>query len=81
MSKELYKYIEQSTDKIENLPEAEVINFPSDKKIKILVDRNNVTYDFWNIRDISNDDQYKAITGIGFMLTTLIILGLYSIFF
>ena len=81
MSKELYKYIEPSNLNQKNLLQAEVIDFPNEKKIKKSEDITNKTYDSWNINDVANNDQLKAVTGIGFMLITLIILGIYSIFF
>ena len=33
---------------------------------------------FWKISDKSNQDQLKAVTGICFMIGSLIIMGLYS---
>ena len=81
MSKELYKYTEPTTINQKNLLKAEVIDFPSEKKIKKLEEVTNKTYNTWNINDVANDDQLKAVTGISFMLITLIILGIYSYFF
>ena len=78
MSSELHKYIETSIEKKASLLNAEVINFPKDKNennIKNIADNSN---DFWKIDDKSNDDQFKAVMGICFMIGVLIISGLYS---
>jgi len=78
MSSELHKYIETSIEKKTSLLNAEVINFPNDKKqndIKDLTDNSN---DYWKIDDKSNDDQFKAVMGICFMFGTLLVIGLYS---
>ena len=78
MSSEIHKYIETSLEKKQNLFNASVINFPSDKKLNKTHIFNIDTLDFWNIGDESNKDQLKAVTGICFMLGVLIIIGLYS---
>ena len=78
MSSEIHKYIETSLEKKQNLFNASVINFPSDKKLNKTHIFNIDTLDFWNISDESNKDQLKAVTGICFMLGVLIIIGLYS---
>ena len=78
MSSELHKYIETSIEKKANLLNATVINFPKDKNennIKNISDNSN---DFWKINDKSNDDQFKAVMGICFMIGVLIVSGLYS---
>ena len=78
MSSELHKYIETSIEKKASLLNAEVINFPKDKNennIKNIADNSN---DFWKINDKSNDDQFKAVMGICFMIGVLIVSGLYS---
>jgi len=75
MSSELHKYIENAIEKNENLFNAEVLNFPKDKKIKV---SNNIKLDkegYWKINDNSNSDQLKAITGICLMFGFLLILG------
>ena len=78
MSSEIHKYIETSLEKKQNLFNASVINFPSDKKLN-KKDIFNINADnFWNIGDETNKDQLKAVTGICFMLGVLIIIGLYS---
>ena len=78
MSSEIHKYIETSLEKKQNLFNASVINFTSDKKLN----KNNIikinSVNFWNIGDETNKDQLKAVTGICFMLGLLIIIGLYS---
>ena len=78
MSSEIHKYIETSLEKKQNLFNASVINFPSEKKLNKTHIYNIDTRDFWNIGDESNKDQYKAVTGICFMIGSLIIMGLYS---
>ena len=76
MSSELHKYIETAIEK--KILNAEVIDFPNDKKINKSKDLNINNYNFWKINDKSNNDQLKAITGICFMFAALIIMGLYS---
>ena len=78
MSSEIHKYIETSLEKKQNLFNASVINFPSDKKLNKTHIFNIKTRDFWSIGDESNKDQLKAVTGICFLLGVLIIIGLYS---
>ena len=82
MSSEVHKYIEEALDKKKNLFNAEVINFPNDKKIDNennlkMMANNNV----WKISDNNNVDQLRAVTGICLMFVTLILIGLYSNFF
>ena len=78
MSSEIHKYIETSLEKKQNLFNASVINFPSDKKLNKTDIFNINTANFWNIGDETNKDQLKAVTGICFMLGVLTIIGLYS---
>ena len=78
MSSEIHKYIETSLEKKQNLFNASVINFPSDKKLNKKDIFNINTDNFWNIGDETNKDQLKAVTGICFMLGVLTIIGLYS---
>jgi len=80
MSSEIHKYIETSLEKKQNLFNASVINFPSDKKLDKTHILNIDARNFWNISDKSNKDQLKAVTGICFMLGALTIIGLYSNF-
>tara|TARA_B100000674_G_C37725986_1_gene862026 strand:- start:576 stop:833 length:258 start_codon:yes stop_codon:yes gene_type:complete len=82
MSLEVHKYIETSLEKKENLLNAKVINFPNEKspeKNQNSEIANSVT---WKLYDKSNayedGDQLKAVIGICFMLSVLILLGLYS---
>ena len=75
MSSEIHKYIETAIEKNLN---AEVINFPQEKKIKEITNLNKSNYYVWKINDKSNDDQLKAVTGICLMLGALIVMGLYS---
>ncbi len=78
MSSEVYKYIEERLEKNQNLFDAEVINFPKDKKIENTKDFKIITENVWSISDKSNDDQRKAVTGFCFMVAVLIVTGLYS---
>ena len=78
MSSELQKYIETSIEKKTSLLNAEVINFPEDKKKKFTENLKNNSTDFWKISDKSNDDQFKAVMGICFMFGTLLVIGLYA---
>ena len=78
MSSELHKYIETAIKERENLINAEVINFPNDKKLDDLKNLTINSNNYWRINDESNDDQLKAVVGICFMFGTLILLGLYS---
>ena len=75
MSSEIHKYIETAIEKNLN---AEVINFPQEKKIKEITNLDKSNYYVWKINDKSNDDQLKAVTGICLMLGALIVMGLYS---
>ena len=77
MSSELHKYIETSIKKKENILNVEVINFPNDKKLN---ESQNNDFNFWSIKDKSNLDQLRAIIGICFMFTALILMGIYSNF-
>ena len=75
MSSELYKHIETSIKRNENLLKAQVINFPKEKNINL----NNISdINEWKINDKSNSDQLKAVRGICFMLGVLVLAGLYS---
>ena len=78
MSSEIHKLFEKSLEKNQNLFDAEVINFPKDKKIENPKDFQIKAEEIWNISDKSNDDQRKAIMGFCFMVGILIITGLYS---
>ena len=78
MSSQTYKHLEKHLKKDQNFFNAEVINFPSEKKLNKTKIFNLDTQDFWNIKDETNQDQLKAVTGICFMLGLLIIIGLYS---
>ena len=84
MSSEVHKYIQESLKKNENLLNAELIKFPSNKKIK--TSKNLITNDYkiWKLYDKTNInedfDQLKAVTGICLMFSALIIMGLYSSF-
>ena len=77
MSSELHEYIEASINKKENILNAEVINFPNNKDINNSQDNNS---EFWNLKDKSNIDQLRAVTGICFMFIALILMGVYSNF-
>ena len=78
MNSEVHKHIEESLKKNQNLFDAEVINFPKDKKNLNIKDFKTKTEKIWSINDKSNDDQRKAIIGFCFMVGILIVTGLYS---
>tara|TARA_B100001057_G_scaffold118490_1_gene117136 strand:+ start:797 stop:1042 length:246 start_codon:yes stop_codon:yes gene_type:complete len=78
MSSEIRKYAENTLDKKKNLFNARVISFPNDKNLDNSKDLNLDTLDYWKIKDKSNEDQLRAITGICFMFGALILMGLYS---
>ena len=78
MSSEIRKYAESTLDKKKNLFNAKVISFPNDKNLDNSKDLNLDTLDYWKIKDKSNEDQLRAITGICFMFGALILMGLYS---
>ena len=76
MSSEVHKYIETALNSKKNLFEAEVIDFPNNKKLE-----NFRTWQLYNKSDIKDDgDQLKAVTGVCFIFSILTILGLYSYF-
>ncbi len=77
MSSELHKYIETSIKKKGNILNAEVINFPNDKKID---KSQNHDFNFWSLKDKSNIDQLRAIIGVCFMFVALMLMGIYSNF-
>ena len=79
MSLKVHKYIETALEKKKNLFNAEVFDFPKEKKIKV---SNEFLQDInvWKIKDKSNSDQLRAVTGICFMLISLIVIGIYSNF-
>tara|TARA_Y100001958_G_C20952008_1_gene354219 strand:- start:28 stop:279 length:252 start_codon:yes stop_codon:yes gene_type:complete len=76
MSSELHKYIENAIEKKENLFNAEVLDFPKDKKIKISKNFGLDDKNYWNIKDDSNSDQLKAVTGICLLFSFLLIMGI-----
>ena len=76
MSSELHKYIENAIEKKANLFNAEVLDFPVDKKK--LKNSELDKKDFWKINEQANNDQFKAVTGICFMLGFLLIMGLFA---
>ncbi len=80
MSLKVQNYIKKSSEKKQNLFNAEVISFPNDKRLNISEDFKLNTLSYWKISDKSNEDQLKAITGICFMFGALILIGLYSNF-
>ena len=78
MSSELHKYIETAIEKKENLLNAEVINFPTEKKDDEIKNLKTNTNGIWKISDKTNEDQLRAVTGICFIIVTLFLMGLYS---
>lgn len=78
MSSELHKYIESAIEKKKNLFNAEVLDFPKDKKNNISKSFNINNKKNWNIKDSSNNDQLKTITGICLMFGFLLVLGIFA---
>ena len=76
MSSELHKYIENAIEKKTNLFDAEVLDFPVDKKK--LKNSELDKKDYWKINEQANNDQLKAVTGICFMLGFLLVMGLFA---
>ena len=77
MSPELHKYIENAIEKKANLFNAEVLDFPVDKKKKLKNSDLGIK-NYWNINEQTNSDQLKAVTGICFMLGFLLVMGLFA---
>tara|TARA_A100001015_G_C14573843_1_gene550186 strand:+ start:213 stop:470 length:258 start_codon:yes stop_codon:yes gene_type:complete len=84
MSSELHKHIEAAINKKQNLFSAEIVNLNNENKSinsQNLKSNNNT---FWKLYDRSNakedGDQLRAVIGICFMISALIIMGLYSNF-
>ncbi len=78
MSSQTYKNLEKPLKKDQNFFNAEVINFPTEKKLNELKDLQINTGNYWKISDASNHDQFRAIIGICFMFGALTLMGLYS---
>ena len=82
MSSEAHKYTETALDRKASLFNADVINFPNDKKIDNPKNLKIIKHDIWKLYDKSNikedGDQLKAVIGICFMLGALVVMGLYS---
>ena len=76
MSSELHKYIEDAVEKKASLFDAEVLEFPKDKEIKVSKNFELNHNNYWKIDDGSNYDQLKAITGICLMFGFLLVMGL-----
>ena len=80
MSLEVHKYIETALEKKKNLFNSELLDFPKEKKIKVSNEFQFQDINIWKIKDKSNSDQLRAVTGICFMLVSLIVIGIYSNF-
>ena len=78
MSSEVHRYIEKALEKNQNLFDAELINFPKNKKPQEIKAFKTDINSFWKISDGINDDQLKAVIGLCFMFGALIVIGLYS---
>ena len=78
MSSELHKYIETAIKKKQNIFNAEVLDFPNNKKADISDNLKLKINNHWNINDNTNRDQLKAVTGICFMLGVLLFIGLFA---
>ena len=77
MSQEVYKYIETALEKKKTLFQAEVISLNQIKK-KSSKEFELPNLKFWKLKDKSNNDQLRAVTGICFMFVSLVLMGLYS---
>ena len=84
MSSEIHKYIETAIDKKEDLFKAELININNKNKLTNSHNLKSNDFSFWKLYDKSSanedGDQLKTVIGICFMITALIIMGLYSNF-
>ena len=78
MSSELHKYIEDAIEKKASLFDAEVLEFPKDKEIKVSKNFELNHNNYWKIDDSSNYDQFKAITGICLMFGFLLVMGIFA---
>ena len=78
MSSELHKYIETAIEKKKSILNAEILDFPNEKKINDIKNLKINTYEFWRINDGTNNDQLKTVTGICLVFGILVIMGLYS---
>ena len=78
MSSELHKYIEDAVKKKASLFDAEVLEIPKDKEIKVSKNFELNHNNYWKIDDSSNDDQLKAITGICLMFGFLLVMGIFA---
>ena len=78
MSSELHKYIEDAVERKASLFDAEVLEFPKDKKIKVSKNFELNHNNYWKIDDGSNYDQLKAITGICLMFGFLLVMGIFA---
>ena len=76
MSSELREHFKKIPENKNNFLNAEVLNFPNEKKkIRSQSFKLN-TKDYWNIKDSSNNDQLKAIIGICFTFGSLLVIGI-----
>ena len=75
MSSEIHKYIETAIDKKTNLFDAEVLDFPVNKK-ELIKNFESDKKNYWKINDSSNNDQLKAVTGICLVFSFLLTIGL-----
>ena len=78
MGSEVNKFIEKTLEKNQNLFNAEVITFPSEKKLRTSENLKNNVLNHWRINDRSNQDQLNAIIGVCFMIGALTLVGLFS---
>jgi len=78
---EIFRFIRKGNilelNKLNNM-NAEVLEFPKDKKIKVSKNFELNHNNYWKIDDNSNDDQLKAITGICLMFGFLLVMGLFA---
>ena len=84
MSSEIQKYNEKNLEREKKFFNAEVINFPEDKRSINTKNLPRNDYKVWKLYDKTNenedDDQLKAVIGICSMIGALVIMGLFSTF-
>tara|TARA_B100000989_G_scaffold293289_1_gene270445 strand:+ start:1564 stop:1809 length:246 start_codon:yes stop_codon:yes gene_type:complete len=78
MSLEQKKILQNYIENKKYLVSAEVISLEKNKNFNKSKDLSLNAIDHWNISHETNEDQYKAITGICFMFGALLVMGLYS---
>ena len=78
MSSELQKTLDHPIEKDKNLINARVLSFPNEQTTNKHEKIITITGSFWKITDKSNEDQFRAVVGVCYMVGALILIGLYS---